>query len=57
MICAEIPPVGVRNTPVGEAPDELGAKVEVIHVGLDLGGGEPVSGGTGVRLQFGKQPP
>ena len=57
MIRPEVPPVGVRNTPVGECPDELSAMVEVIDVDLHIGGGEPVSGGAGVRLQFGQQPP
>ncbi|MGA3077439.1 MAG: hypothetical protein ABSG56_27615 [Bryobacteraceae bacterium] len=57
MIRSEIPAVGVGNAPVGEGPDKVGSTVEVINVGLYIGGGEPVSGDTGVRLQFRKQPP
>jgi hypothetical protein len=57
MIRPEVPAVSVRNAPIGENPDETDATVEIINVGLDVGGGEPVSGNTGVRLQFGKQSP
>ena len=57
MIRSEIPPICVCDAPVGQNPNEMGATVEFINIGLDVGGGGPVFDDAGLRLQFREQWP